>query len=215
MTREDAVRAPQGPAPVTFVNVAALFGRLVGLALILGVAMGLLLTAAAVALPAPSLGQEMGPDRATSGRFLMRRSGEEPWVPAPTLATEVRFGRPPAHEGRGGDHFAPRGGGAPDGRAGEGRGAPLVSARPGRSRPAHRNSLQASGALARQRGDQRSPRHALRVPAPAREGRRDRRSRRRTGAGDTRLTLVTCYPFDAIRPGGPLRYVVVAASVDG
>jgi sortase A len=29
-------------------------------------------------------------------------------------------------------------------------------------------------------------------------------------AGDTRLTLVTCYPFDALRPGGPLRYVVVA-----
>ena len=28
--------------------------------------------------------------------------------------------------------------------------------------------------------------------------------------GDTRLTLVTCYPFDAIRPGGPLRYVVTA-----
>jgi sortase A len=27
---------------------------------------------------------------------------------------------------------------------------------------------------------------------------------------DTRLTLVTCYPFDAVRPGGPLRYVVVA-----
>jgi sortase A len=25
-----------------------------------------------------------------------------------------------------------------------------------------------------------------------------------------RLTLVTCYPFDAIVPGGPLRYVVVA-----
>lgn len=24
------------------------------------------------------------------------------------------------------------------------------------------------------------------------------------------ITLVTCYPFDAIRPGGPLRYVVVA-----
>lgn len=24
------------------------------------------------------------------------------------------------------------------------------------------------------------------------------------------LTLVTCYPFDAIRPGGPLRYVVIA-----
>ena len=28
--------------------------------------------------------------------------------------------------------------------------------------------------------------------------------------GDTRLTLVTCYPFDALRPGGPLRYVVTA-----
>lgn len=29
--------------------------------------------------------------------------------------------------------------------------------------------------------------------------------------GDTpRLALVTCYPFDAIRPGGPLRYVVLA-----
>ena len=27
------------------------------------------------------------------------------------------------------------------------------------------------------------------------------------------LTLITCYPFDAIRPGGPLRYVVVATAV--
>ena len=27
------------------------------------------------------------------------------------------------------------------------------------------------------------------------------------------LTLITCFPFDAIRPGGPLRYVVVAAAV--
>ena len=26
------------------------------------------------------------------------------------------------------------------------------------------------------------------------------------------LTLVTCYPFDAISPGGPLRYVVVAVA---
>ena len=24
------------------------------------------------------------------------------------------------------------------------------------------------------------------------------------------LTLVTCYPFDALEPGGPLRYVVTA-----
>ena len=31
--------------------------------------------------------------------------------------------------------------------------------------------------------------------------------------GDDRLTLVTCYPFDAIRPGGPLRYVVTATRV--
>ena len=31
--------------------------------------------------------------------------------------------------------------------------------------------------------------------------------------GTPTLTLVTCYPFDAIAPGGPLRYVVVAESV--
>ena len=29
------------------------------------------------------------------------------------------------------------------------------------------------------------------------------------------LTLVTCYPFDAFRPGGPLRYVVLALRVGG
>ena len=28
--------------------------------------------------------------------------------------------------------------------------------------------------------------------------------------GGSRLTLITCYPFDAITPGGPLRYVVSA-----
>ena len=27
------------------------------------------------------------------------------------------------------------------------------------------------------------------------------------------LTLVTCYPFDAVVPGGPLRYVVRAVAV--
>jgi sortase A len=32
---------------------------------------------------------------------------------------------------------------------------------------------------------------------------------------DTRLTLVTCYPFDAVRPGGPLRYVVRARLAAG
>ena len=29
------------------------------------------------------------------------------------------------------------------------------------------------------------------------------------------LALVTCYPFDAVQPGGPLRYVVVAEQSDG
>jgi sortase A len=32
-------------------------------------------------------------------------------------------------------------------------------------------------------------------------------------AGPSRLTLITCYPFDAVRPGTRLRYVVVAARV--
>ena len=34
-----------------------------------------------------------------------------------------------------------------------------------------------------------------------------------TGAPATagpRQTLLTCYPFDAVRPGGPLRWVVIA-----
>lgn len=31
--------------------------------------------------------------------------------------------------------------------------------------------------------------------------------------GDERLTLITCYPFDAIEPGGPERYVVTAIRV--
>jgi sortase A len=30
-----------------------------------------------------------------------------------------------------------------------------------------------------------------------------------------RLTLVTCYPFDAIEPGGPLRFVVTADFIAG
>ena len=29
------------------------------------------------------------------------------------------------------------------------------------------------------------------------------------------LTLVTCYPFDAVVPGGPLRYVVTALAEKG
>ncbi len=31
--------------------------------------------------------------------------------------------------------------------------------------------------------------------------------------GLTRLTLITCYPFDALRAGGPLRYVVTASAI--
>ncbi|HSD29125.1 MAG TPA: VIT domain-containing protein [Vicinamibacteria bacterium] len=88
MTREDAVGAAQGPGGL---QMAKLLGRLLAMAVIVGIAMGLLLTAAAVAWPATAAAQDMGPDRATSGRFLMRRSGEEPWVMAPTLATEVSF----------------------------------------------------------------------------------------------------------------------------
>jgi sortase A len=40
-----------------------------------------------------------------------------------------------------------------------------------------------------------------------------RRSRISLDSDIPRLTLVTCYPFDAIQPGGPLRYVVTADSV--
>jgi sortase A len=29
------------------------------------------------------------------------------------------------------------------------------------------------------------------------------------------LVLLTCYPFDAVAPGGPMRYVVAAAPADG
>ncbi|HSP14673.1 MAG TPA: class GN sortase [Thermoanaerobaculia bacterium] len=32
-------------------------------------------------------------------------------------------------------------------------------------------------------------------------------------SGDRRLTLITCYPFNAIRPGGELRYAVVATAM--
>ncbi len=37
-----------------------------------------------------------------------------------------------------------------------------------------------------------------------------RHARLLPGDATPRLTLVTCYPFDAIVPGGPLRYVVSA-----
>lgn len=37
----------------------------------------------------------------------------------------------------------------------------------------------------------------------------------RTGDDVNRLVLITCYPFDAIVPGGPLRYVVAAEAASG
>jgi sortase A len=37
-----------------------------------------------------------------------------------------------------------------------------------------------------------------------------RRARLVLDAGTPRLTLVTCYPFDAVDPGGPLRFVATA-----
>ena len=42
----------------------------------------------------------------------------------------------------------------------------------------------------------------------------DRRRARLPLAVDVpRLTLVTCYPFDALVPGGPLRYLVIAEAL--
>ncbi len=37
-----------------------------------------------------------------------------------------------------------------------------------------------------------------------------RDARLRLDAADSIVALVTCYPFDAVKPGGPLRYVVLA-----
>lgn len=39
------------------------------------------------------------------------------------------------------------------------------------------------------------------------------KARLRPGDGRPALTLVTCYPFDAVVPGGPLRYLVFAEAV--
>lgn len=41
-----------------------------------------------------------------------------------------------------------------------------------------------------------------------------RRTRIVLDADNARLTLVTCYPFDALVPGGPLRWVVTADAVN-
>jgi Ca-activated chloride channel family protein len=76
-------------------DVARDFIDLVGRAFALAIALGLLLTGAAVVLPAPLdepvPEESFRPEEATSGCFLMRREGSDPWVAAPTLSTEVRY----------------------------------------------------------------------------------------------------------------------------
>jgi len=70
------------------------FGRLLGKAFVLGIAVGLVLTLAAAALPSPLQEEEAqaeSPRLATSGRFLMRRASGEGWTMAPNLATEASF----------------------------------------------------------------------------------------------------------------------------
>ena len=43
----------------------------------------------------------------------------------------------------------------------------------------------------------------------------DRKEARLSLADDApRLTLVTCYPFNAVVPGGPFRYLVFAEAVE-
>ncbi len=42
-----------------------------------------------------------------------------------------------------------------------------------------------------------------------------RHARLSPGDGAAALTLVTCYPFDAVDPGGPLRYLVFAEGYTG
>jgi hypothetical protein len=79
-------------------DVARDFVDLVGRAFALAIALGLLLTGAAVVLPAPlhePVSEEsLRPEEATSGCFLMRREGTDPWVAAPTLSTPGWPGTP-------------------------------------------------------------------------------------------------------------------------
>ena len=76
-------------------EVTSDFAGLLGRAFALALALGLLLTLAAAALPAPLAEGEgtaaLEPERATSGCFLVRRAKADPWAPAPTLSTEVRY----------------------------------------------------------------------------------------------------------------------------
>jgi len=90
-TRVDVGGGAAGATPVTRAWVAKEFGGLLGRAFVLAVVVGLLLTAASVALPATAPAGGAAPEKVTSGRFLMRRTTGEPWAEAPTLATEVSF----------------------------------------------------------------------------------------------------------------------------
>lgn len=76
-------------------DVARDFIQLVGRAFALAVALGLLLTGAAIALPAPldppSPEGSLRPEEATRGCFLVRRQRSDPWATAPTLSTEVHY----------------------------------------------------------------------------------------------------------------------------
>ncbi len=100
-TRADVLEHTRRPVPLTWRTVAADFGRLLGLAFALALAVGLLLTAATIALPAPlpsapatdaaaPLALPLSPSRAESGSFLMRRGQDQPWTKAPLLDTEFR-----------------------------------------------------------------------------------------------------------------------------
>jgi Ca-activated chloride channel family protein len=74
-------------------DVARDFGELLARAFALAIAVGLLLTVAATALPAPVETPEdsYSPEEATSGCFLVRRDGADPWAPAPILSTDVHY----------------------------------------------------------------------------------------------------------------------------
>lgn len=91
--RAEVTGSASDPAPITWVRLAMDFGSLLARAFFLAAAVGLLLTVAAVALPAPVREgeQALAPETMPSGSFLMRRAKGEPWAEAPTLATEVSF----------------------------------------------------------------------------------------------------------------------------
>jgi Ca-activated chloride channel family protein len=89
-TRVDVLQPASAPA-VTWRTVALIFGVFLGRAFVMALAVGLLLTAAAVALPAPlqEPAPALDPAGATSGSFLMRRGRDQPYVAAPVLECDV------------------------------------------------------------------------------------------------------------------------------